>query len=488
MKKINPTMMQYFEWYLKPEDDLWNKVISDSSYLSSIGISTVWLPPAYKGSAGIHDTGYGVYDLYDLGEFMQKGDVRTKYGTKEEYIHAVKALQGNGIEVLADIVLNHRLGADGLEDVIAIEDNPLNRTQGISEPRTIRAWTKYNFAGRNDIYSSFKWNWTHFHGVDWDELTQKKSIYLFYGKHWDEQVDKENGNFDYLMGADVDLNNVDVVNELITWAKWYLDQTHVDGFRLDAVKHIRSSFFKEFLDTLRENTGKKLFSIGEYWSANLESLKQFLKETKNAVSLFDVPLHYNFFNASNSNGCYDMRTILDGTLVKSNSEKAITFVDNHDTEPGQSLESWVQPWFKPLAYAIILLRDSGTPCLFFGDYYGIPEKNISPMKKILEKLVLARKYFAYGPQTDYFDHSNIIGWVREGDYDHPDSGMAVILSDGPGGSKVMNVGKRLANHVLYDFTGNVKEPVYIDQEGNGIFYTNGGSVSVWVKENNIYVK
>ena len=110
------------------------------------------------------------------------------------------------------------------------------------------------------------------------------------------------------------------------------------------------------------------------------------------------------------------------------------------------------------------------------------------MKKILEKLVLARKYFAYGPQTDYFDHSNIIGWVREGDYDHPDSGMAVILSDGPGGSKVMNVGKRLANHVLYDFTGNVKEPVYIDQEGNGIFYTNGGSVSVWVKENNIYVK
>lgn len=275
MKKINPTMMQYFEWYLKPEDDLWNKVISDSSYLSSIGISTVWLPPAYKGSAGIHDTGYGVYDLYDLGEFMQKGDVRTKYGTKEEYIHAVKALQGNGIEVLADIVLNHRLGADGLEDVIAIEDNPLNRTQGISEPRTIRAWTKYNFAGRNDIYSSFKWNWTHFHGVDWDELTQKKSIYLFYGKHWDEQVDKENGNFDYLMGADVDLNNVDVVNELLSWAKWYLDQTHVDGFRLDAVKHIRASFFKEFLDTLREDTGKKLFSVGEYWSANLESLKQF---------------------------------------------------------------------------------------------------------------------------------------------------------------------------------------------------------------------
>ena len=32
-------------------------------------------------------------------------------------------------------------------------------------------------------------------------------------------------------------------------------------------------------------------------------------------------------------------------------EKAVTFVDNHDTQPCQSLESWVEPWFKPLAYA-----------------------------------------------------------------------------------------------------------------------------------------
>lgn len=60
--------------------------------------------------------------------------------------------------------------------------------------------------------------------------------------------------------------------------------------------------------------------------------------------------------------------------------------------------------------------------------------------------------------------------------------MAVILSDGPGGSKCMNVGKGLANSVLKDCTGNIKETVYVDNDGNGIFYCNGGSVSVWVKE------
>ena len=53
--------------------------------------------------------GYGVYDMYDLGEFDQKGTIRTKYGTKEEYLAAIRAFHAQGIRVYADIVLNHRM-------------------------------------------------------------------------------------------------------------------------------------------------------------------------------------------------------------------------------------------------------------------------------------------------------------------------------------------------------------------------------------------
>ena len=66
------------------------------------------------------------------------------------------------------------------------------------------------------------------------------TIYKFYGKHWDEDVDKENGNYDYLMGADIDFTNQKVIEECTKWGKWFLDFTNVDGLRLDAVKHIRS--------------------------------------------------------------------------------------------------------------------------------------------------------------------------------------------------------------------------------------------------------
>lgn len=115
--------------------------------------------------------------MYDLGEFDQKGTVRTKYGTKDEYIAAIKALQLEGINVLADLVLNHRMGADETEDIIAYEVDDNDRNKVLGDYRTITAWTKYNFAGRNNKYSDFKLDWTHFTSIDYDEK-EKKKVYL----------------------------------------------------------------------------------------------------------------------------------------------------------------------------------------------------------------------------------------------------------------------------------------------------------------------
>ena len=478
----NDTMMQYFEWYLPSDSTLWSKVTKEAKHLENIGVSHLWLPPAYKGAGGKDDVGYGVYDLYDLGEFDQKGTIPTKYGTKDEYIEAIRILRENNIKVLADIVLNHKMGADETEMVLAVQDDATDRNVSLTEALPIKVWTKYIFPGRGNVHSDFKWNWTHFHGIDWDENTGTAAIYKFYGKHWDEDVDKENGNYDYLMGADIDLNNYDVIKELKRWGKWYINTTNVDGFRLDAVKHIRAEFYPEWLEELRNDSERKLFSVGEYWSSNIDTINHYLEKTEGCMSLFDVPLHYNLYRASISNGEYDMRQIFDGTIVKTNPHKAVTFVDNHDTEPGQALESWVLDWFKPLAYSLILLRKDGFPCVFYGDYYGIPEKNVAPKDDILKKLLALRKYYAYGDQYDYFNDKNVVGFTRLGDYEHHDSGLAVVMSDARGGGIQMNVGKNLANTVFYDCTGNLSETVYVDNDGNGIFYCKDGSVSIWIKQ------
>jgi alpha-amylase len=294
-------------------------------------------------------------------------------------------------------------------------------------------------------------------------------------------VDKERGNFDYLMGADVDMNNEKVVEELIRWGQWYLKTTGVNALRLDAVKHIDYAFYEKWLDTVRQTAGRDLFAVGEYWSDDLGDLTAYLANSGDRMSLFDVPLHMNFHNASHAGGQFGMQGLFQNSLVSTDIMHAVTFVDNHDSQPGQSLESWVDEWFKPLAYAAILLRKDGLPCVFYADYYGLRNDGVPPVPG-LKRMLAARRDCAYGPQHDYFDHDNVVGWTREGDAAHPHSGCAVLLSDGPGGEKTMYMGKAFAGQTFRDITRRQQNVVTVDGDGNGLFSVPGGGVSVWLTE------
>ncbi len=476
----NGTLMQYFEWYLPSDGSLWKQLAEKAEALAESGITALWLPPAYKDANGAGGVGYAIYDLYDLGEFYQKGSVATKYGTREDYLAAIKACQNAGIDVYADIVLNHKTGADESETLNAHECIGFNRDQVSSQTSTINAWTRFTFPGRGGKYSDFTWDAKHFDGVDWDNTARKNSIYLLEGKSWEENVDEENGNYDYLMGADLDFENSEVLDELTRWGKWYLDTTGVNGFRLDAVKHIKSEFYRDWVPAMRAYSGKELFTVGEYWHHDLEALKEYLAKTGHCLSLFDVPLHFNFFHASHNPDGYDLRRLFDNTLVSCDPMHAVTFVDNHDTQPDQALASFVAEWFKPLAYAMILLRESGYPCVFYGDYYGIPTHGVKPVGKSLDNMLSLRRTHAYGKQHDYFNDSHCIGFTREGDTEHADSGLACVISSGNAYCKRMYVGTQHAGQKFFDATWNQRRIVSIDATGHGNFPVHAKSVSVWI--------
>lgn len=479
MRELNGIIMQYFEWYLNCEQNLWNTIAKEAEKLEKNGITALWLPPAYKGIGGKDEVGYGVYDVYDLGEFDQKGTIKTKYGSKDEYIEMIQILKQHGIESYADIVLNHKMGADAIQTIPATKVDFSNHYNQISnENETIKVATKYTFPGRNHKYSDFEWNWTHFDGIDYNSETGENAIFKFKDKNWNESVDEEYGNYDYLMGADLDFTNEKVVEECKKWGKWYLDITKVDGFRLDAVKHIPSFFYKDWIETLRNETNKTLFTVGEYWSGDVEKLHKYIEKTEGQIALFDVPLHYNFYEASISEN-YDLSKILDNTLMKENPLMSVTFVDNHDTQPEQALQSFIQPWFKSIAYAIILLRNEGYPCVFYGDYYGIEHNNIEKVKDI-ETLILLRKERAYGKQIDYFDNPNYIGWTRQGEYNIDKSGMAVVISNAGDGEKKMYMGEEYIGKTFIDALNNCENEVIIDETGVGNFGVKAKSVSVWV--------
>lgn len=155
---------------------------------------------------------------------------------------------------------------------------------------------------------------------------------------------------------------------------------------------------------------------------------------------------------------------------------------NHDTQPGQTVATPIEPFFKPLAYSLILLRNAGYPSLFYGDLYGTQGEHSEPPScgGKLPDLALARKLYAYGAQDDYFDNANCIGFVRRGTHDRPD-GLACVMSNTGPGQIQMHVGPEHKGEVWTDVLGWEKGEVTIDEEGNGMFACPGTSVAVWVK-------
>lgn len=492
---INGTMMQFFHWYVPDDGTFWKSVQEQAGYLAELGINAVWLPPAHKGKDGPKASGYDMYDLYDLGEFDQKGSVRTKFGTAEELKAAVKALHDKKIGVYADIVLNHMGGADETEKILVRKVNEDNRLEFASEPFEIEAFTKFTFPGRKGKYSKFIWDHRCFTGVDYAHDLGETAIFSIlneYGEGWEDVIDDEKGNYDYLMFCDVEFRNPAVREELKRFGEWYLRQIEFDGVRLDAVKHIGPRFIVEWLEHMR-TLKPDLFAVGEYWApGDLPLLLRYLDAVGDSMSLFDASLHHNLFHASKSGNEYDLRQIFDNTLVAVKPDKAVTVVDNHDTQPLQALEAPVEHWFKPHAYALILLRSEGYPCVFYPDLYGAQYKDKGGdgnehevvLQKVeeLEALLKARNIYAYGPQRDYFEDPNCIGWTREGDEEHDHSGCAVVLTNGDANKRKMEVGKRHAGKKFVDLLGKSKNEIVIDDDGSAEFPVEPGSVSVYVEK------
>lgn len=489
----NQTLIQYFHWYYNEEEKLWVKAKNEAETLAGIGITGLWFPPAYKANSGSASVGYDPYDLYDLGEFDQKNTVETRYGSKAAYLEAIQALQEKGIAVIADVVLNHKAGGDELEKIMVRAVNPENREEFTSEPYEIEAWTRFNFPGRAGKYSQFIWSKECFSGIDWAEDLKETGIYSIqnqYGDGWEEVPSTELGNYDYLMYNDIEFRNPEVRADLKQWGEWYVNTCGMKGFRMDAVKHISTDFLTDWLNHMNGVFPEGFFVVAENWNIeSQEALQHYLELTEGKMQLFDSLLHHNFYLAAQERQSYDLTKIFDNTLVQTHPLLTVTFVDNHDSQPLQSLESYVEFWFRPLAYALILLREQGIPCIFYPDLYGAKysddnnegEKIDIDLQALpcIGEMITIRKTLAYGLQRDYLDFPNCIGWTREGVMEKEHSGVAVLMSNGAEGFKAMEMGNQHAGKVMVDLIGGREEEVSIDENGWGEFFCNAESLSVW---------
>ena len=289
---------------------------------------------------------------------------------------------------------------------------------------------------------------------------------------------------DYLMFADLDYSHPEVQSDVKAWGPWVGKELGLKGFRFDAIKHYSEGFLLDFVENLDKHVGEGWFLVGEFWDLGLDGLTAYLEKMKHKFSLFDAPLVGNFHKISTGDRA-DLRGVFDKTLVQCEPYNAVTLVQNHDTQPSQALQLQISDWFFPLAYALILLRGDGYPCLFYGDVFGIRGgvegdwKGPAAQGKIPD-MTLARKLYAYGEQNDYFDNPNLIGWVRRGTWDRP-AGCAVVLSNADVGEVRMFVGEMHKGEKWTDILGCEQKEVEIGEDGFGVFAVGSCSVAIYAR-------
>ena len=254
------------------------------------------------------------------------------------------------------------------------------------------------------------------------------------------------------MRGDVDTPHLEVRADLEHWSEWYVHLTGALGFPFDAVRLIDVEFVHHWRHAVTARTQRQPSAVGEYWSHDVESFRPFITITERRVTFCEAPPHFNFCVAITSGREYDLRTTSAESLMQSDPAMAVTWVDNHDSQPLQLLHSVGEPWCKPYAHAPIPRRRADHPWILHADdleaEYTDAENDVdvrdiefAPWRFLVGCFLLARKTHArrtharrthartthaWGEQQDYVDDSHGVGRTRAGHEAHP-GGLALMM-------------------------------------------------------------
>jgi alpha-amylase len=459
-------MMQAFYWDPPAGSVSWWKMLEGKvCQLQKSGITAIWIPPPTKGFSAA-DMGYGVFDRYDLGQFDQKGGFATRWGTRAELESMIAAMLAAGIRVYADMVMNHMMG--GTNETWNSTTTP----------------TTFDFSARLKVDSShgYVWDHTKFSGCQTCQSTNNCSFQTWMNPQWDFDASYSNdpnsgtygtlGMYDALNGCEIRYTNDANQQELVSWGQWMTDALKLDGYRIDAGKHIYPPFLSRWLKDVK---GASRFAFTEFYDGNSAHLATAIDLWAKQSSLFDFALHFQLQRMSAGNGSYDMRKLRFGSsddgsrFLEQHGDFAVTFVDNHDTDRNANTRI---ANFKLLAYAYILTRSAGYPVVFYKDY------DDGMLGAAIDQIIAARNAHGFGSVYDS-DESDADFFVsgRAGDATH--QGMLVFLNDGGGTSKTLT-SSPFASKQMKDETGASSATVTTDAKGGGTFPVPPRGHAIWV--------
>jgi alpha-amylase len=311
-------------------------------YIKDLGVNGIWLMPIMESPT---------YHKYDVTNYKS---IHPDYGTEEDFKNFVSEAHKRDIKIIVDLILNHT-GSDHpwFQSAKMGKDSPYRDYYVWAMKDSIREQiAKKKISLDSD-------NITQWHAVDGDSLQEH-----YYGFFWGGMPDL---NFD----------NPKVKQEFIDIGNYWLKEMNVDGFRLDAAKHIfpderaeDNHAFWVWFRTEMEKIKPDVYLVGEVWSA-AEDVAPYLP---GLPALFNFDLGYAItrtVNAGkdNENLITTYKSIIDFYQQSTQDYIDATFLKNHDQN--RILSELDNNEAKARVAAAILLTLPGTPYLYYGEEIGM---------------------------------------------------------------------------------------------------------------------
>lgn len=320
----------------------------DDETTDDLGVDGIWLMPINPSPS---------YHGYDVTDYYQ---VDSEYGTMDDFKNMLAEAEKRGIKVIMDLVVNH-----------SSSQHPWfidSKSSKNSKYRDWYVWTEdENEAGEQGALN----------GVGWHPSDEGYYI----GTFWDQM-------------PDLNFANPEVQKEIGKIGQYWLEMG-VDGFRLDAAKHIFIDLNKHITDPIAKKNNikmwqqfrkdmnvvnEKAFLVGEVWDAS-SAIAPFLNQALDSAFNFD--LGELILSTAIDETKSELANYLTGVyeeydLAAKGQYVDTTFLTNHDQNRVMSQLGGDQD--KAKMVATILLTLPGTPFLYYGEELGMagskPDENI----------------------------------------------------------------------------------------------------------------
>ena len=299
-----------------------NGITQKLDYLQELGINAIWLMPIHP-SPSYH--GYDVINYYA---------VNPEYGTMDDFKHLLEEAHKRDIRVIIDLVLNHTSTQHPwFQDA--------NRSLE-SKYRNYYVWSENGgnswYQGQNDYYFAF---------------------------------------FCDCM-PDLNYKDPDVTADMLKVTGYWLNEIGVDGFRVDAAKHLiedgdvrentpaTHEWYKGFYIAYKEQN-PQAYAVGEVFGAGASVVRSYTGDQLDQV--FNFEMSTGFVNSVNGGANSGVTSAIKFAGQDMPDFNFATFLTNHDQNRAMSVFNG--DIGKAKAAATLLLTSPGTPFIYYGEEIGM---------------------------------------------------------------------------------------------------------------------